>query len=70
MAASDEMVRVYARLDKATADEVKQLADGMGLSVSKMLGVLLTVAIKSTAGTFEAFAGDLAKMMGKDDPTT
>lgn len=60
-----ETVRLTATVDKAVADEVKEMAAAMGTSVTRLLGVLLTIAVQTGGATFQAFADDLARLQGK-----
>lgn len=39
-------VRLTATVDEPIAQEVRQLAEGMHLSVASLLGILITAAIK------------------------
>jgi len=59
--------QLSAVVDEAVYDEVKAMADAMGTSTSRLLGMLITVAMHSTQGTIEAFASDIARLKGETD---
>lgn len=60
-------VRLMATVEQDVADHIEQLAAAMGMSVSKLLGILLGVAVQAGGGTFEAFADDLRRLQGKEE---
>lgn len=49
------MKRITATVDEATAEEVKRLASAIGMSTTRMLGLLIGIAVKSTGATIEEF---------------
>jgi hypothetical protein len=59
--------QVAAIVDVQVAEELKAMAKAMNTSVSRLLGTLITVAMRSAGGTFEAFSSDLARLTGEKD---
>lgn len=59
-------VRLAFGVEPEVADEVKRLADGIGMSVSQLLGTLLTIAINTTGRTFDTFGAQLVELKGDD----
>jgi len=53
-------------VEPALADELKGLAEGMGMTVSSLLNLLLTIAVNSTGETFAAFGATLESLRGAD----
>jgi len=54
-----------ARVEPEVAEQVREMAREMETSVSRLLGVLLTIAIQTSGATFAAFADDLARLKGE-----
>jgi len=59
-------VRLTATVDREIGEEVKRLADGMGTSVTRLLGTLITIAVRSTGSTFDAFANTIEGLTAAD----
>lgn len=62
------MKRLMAKVDDDTAAEVQRLADGMGMSVQRLLGILITIGVRSTGDTFASFGATLAELTGDKEP--
>ena len=63
-----DTVRLTATVDRETADEVRRLAAAMNMSVARLLGVLLTIGVRSTGATFATFGDTIQELMAaKDD---
>jgi hypothetical protein len=58
-----ETKRIMARVDLA---EIQRLADGMNMSREKLLGILITIAVRSSGATFDTFGATLTGLMGAD----
>lgn len=58
-------VRLMATVDPAVAEQIEGMADDLGISVAKLLGVLIEIAVNTGGATFAAFADDLARLQGK-----
>ena len=57
-------VRLTATVDEAIADHVRVLASGLGMSVTRLLGLLITIAVNAGGDTFETFAKELEVLKG------
>lgn len=56
--------RLTAMVDQATYNEVNRLAEGLGLSKSKMLGILIGVAVRSSGATIDQFGEAFGVTLG------
>lgn len=56
--------RLMATVDQATADEVQRLADALGMSVAKMLGILIGIAVRSSGATIAEVGEQFGVIMG------
>jgi hypothetical protein len=61
-----ETKRIMARVDLETVAEIQRLADGMNMSREKLLGILITIAVRSSGATFDTFGATLTGLMGAD----
>lgn len=59
-------VRLNVMVEPALADQIKELAEGMNMSVSSLLNLLLTIAVSSTGQTFAQFGATLEGLMSAD----
>lgn len=58
--------RLTVMVEPDLGAELKELADGMSMSVSSLLNLLLTIAVKSTGQTFASFGATLEELKGAD----
>lgn len=58
-------VRLMATCEADVAAHIEQLAEQLDMSVSKLLGMLLGIAVHTGSGTIEAFADELARLQGR-----
>jgi len=55
--------RITATVDEATAEEVKRLASAIGMSTTRMLGLLIGIAVRSSGATIEQFGEQFGVFM-------
>lgn len=58
--------RLTLLVEPELAAEIKRLADGMDMTVSSLLNLLLTIAVNSTGETFASFGATLESLKGAD----
>lgn len=58
--------RLTATVDAEVAAEVRRLAQGMEMSVAQLLGILISIAVRSTGDTFLTLGANLQALTGGD----
>jgi len=61
-----DKVRLTATVDADVADEVRRLADGMRLSVARLLGVLIEAAVRSSGDSLAMIGNTLDGLIAAD----